>query len=55
MHGYYERKITDDPLIDKQLNNAWRKDEYLTSEVESGIVVQNQELPTKFLKNERER
>ena len=52
MHSYYERNIMDDPPIDKQLSNAWRKDKYLTSEVENYIsVVQDQELPTKFLKN----
>ena len=46
----------DDPQIDKQLSNAWRKDKYLTSEVENYIsVVQDQELPTKFLKNKRDR
>ena len=56
MHSYYERKIMDDPQIDKQLSNAWRKDKYLTSEVENYIsVVQDQELPTKFLKNKRDR
>ena len=46
----------DDPQIDKQLSNAQRKDKYLTSEVENHVsVVQDQELPTKFLKNKRER
>ena len=56
MHSYYERKIIDDPQIDKQLSNAWRKNKYLTSEVENYIsVVQDQELPTKFLKNKRDR
>ena len=54
MHSYYERKIMDDPQIDKQLNNARRKDKYLISEVENyTYVVQEQELPTKFLKNKR--
>ena len=56
MHSYYERNIMDDPQIDKQLSNAWRKDKYLTSEVENHVsVVQDQELPTKFLKNKRGR
>ena len=56
MHSYYERKIMDDPQTDKQLSNAWRKDKYLTSEVENYIsVVQDQELPTNFLKNKRDR
>ena len=54
MHSYYERKIMDDPHIDKQLSNAWRKNKYLTSEVENYISVV-QELPTKFLKNKRDR
>ena len=56
MHSYYERKVMDDPRIDKQLINAWREDKYLTSEVENYIsVVQDQELPTKYLKNKRDR
>ena len=56
MRSYYERKIMDDPKIDKQLSDAWIKDKYLTSEVENYIsVVQDQELPTKFLKNKRDR
>ena len=56
MHSYYERKIMDDPQIDKQLSNAWRKNKYLTSEVENYVsVVQDQELLTKFLKNKRDR
>ena len=25
MRSYYERKIMNDPQIDKQLRNAWRK------------------------------
>ena len=51
MHSYYERKIMEDPQIDNQLNNAWKKDKHLTSEVESYIsVIQDQALPTKFLK-----
>ena len=46
----------DDPQIDKQLSNAWRKDKYLTSEVQHYIsVIQDQEPPTKFLKNKRDR
>ena len=45
IHSYYERKVIDDPQIDKQLCNAWRKYKYLTSEVENYIsVVQDQEL-----------
>ena len=39
MHSYYERKIMDDTQVDKQLSNAWRKDKYLTSEVENYISV----------------
>ena len=55
MHSYYERKIMDDPQTDKR-SNAWRKDKYLTAEVENYMsVVQDQELPTQFLKNKRER
>ena len=44
----------DDPQIDKQLSNVWRKDKYLTSEVENYIsVVQDQGLPTKNLKKSK--
>ena len=56
MRSYYERKIMVGPQIDKQLSNTWRKGKYLTSEVENYIsVVHDQELPTKFLKNKRDR
>ena len=54
MHNYYERKLMDDLQFYKQLSNASRKDKYLISEVENYIsVVQDQELPTKFLKNKK--
>ena len=53
MHSYYEIKIMDDPQIDNQLSNAWRKDKYLIENYIS--VVQDQELSTKFLKKKRER
>ena len=56
MHRYNERKIMDDPQIYKQLSIAWRKDRYLTSEEGNYIsVVQDQELPTKFQRNERDK
>ena len=56
IHSYYERKVIDDPHIDKQPCNAWRKDKYLTLEVENYIsVVQDQELPTKFMKSKKGR
>ena len=35
MHSYYERKTVDEPQIDKQLSNAWRKEKHLTSEIEN--------------------
>ena len=44
MHSYYERKIMNEPQIERQLSNTWRKDRYLTPEVENYIsVVQDQE------------
>ena len=40
----------------QKLSNARKKDKYLTSEVENYIsVVHDQEFPTKFLKNKRDR
>ena len=51
-----KKKIMNDPQIDKQLSNTYRRDKYLTSEVKNYTsVVQGQELPTKFLKNKRQR
>ena len=56
MRSYYERKIMDDPRIDKQLRNAWRKDRYLTSEEENYMsVIQDQELSANFFQNKRDR
>ena len=55
MHRYNERKIMDDPQIDKQLSNAWRKDRYLALEGNCISVLQDQELPTKFQKNKRDK
>ena len=55
MHRYNKRKNMDDPQIDKQLSNAWRKDRYLALEGNCISVLQDQELPTKFQKNKRDK
>ena len=51
MHGYYERKIVNDTQIDKHLSNSWKKDKFVTSQLENYYsTIQDQELPTKYLK-----
>ena len=40
----------NDPQIDKQISNTWRKDKYLTLEVENYICCTRPRTPTKFLK-----
>ena len=56
MHGYYERKIVNDTQIDKQLSNLWKKDKFVTSQLENyHSTIQDQELLTKYLKNKRAR
>ena len=54
MHGFYERKIQNDIQIDKQLSYVWRKEKYVSSEIENyHSTIQDQELSTKHLKNKR--
>ena len=56
MHGYYERKINNNTKIDKQLSNYWEK-KIVTSQLEENYLsaIQDQELPTKYLRNKRDR
>ena len=50
MHGYYEKKLEQDPGIDRSLSFLWKKDRYVTSECENYLsAIQDQELPTKYL------
>ena len=56
MRGYYERKIANDTQIDKHLSNSWKRDKSVTSQLENyHSTIQDQELPTKYLKNRRAR
>ena len=54
MHGYYDRKIANDTQIDKHLSNLWKKKKFVTSQLENyHATIQDQELPTKYLKDKR--
>ena len=54
MHGYYEKKLEQDPGIDRSLSFIWKKDRYVTSECENYLsTIQDQELPTKYLQYKR--
>ena len=56
MHGYYERKINKDTQIDKHLSNYWKKDRFVTLQLENYLsTIQDQELRIKCLKNKRAR
>ena len=35
MHGYYERKIDNNTQIDKHLSNCWKKDKFITPQLEN--------------------
>ena len=37
MHGHFEKKLQQDPGIDRSLSFIWKKDRYVTSEDESYI------------------
>ena len=51
MHGYYEKKLEQDPGIDRSLSFLWKKDRYVTSECENYLsAIQDQELPTKYFR-----
>ena len=46
MHGYYEKKLEQDPGIDRSPSFFWEKDRYVTSECEKCLSsIQDQELP----------
>ena len=54
MHGYYEKKLEQDPGIDRSLSFIWKKYRYVTSECENYLsTIQDQELPTKYLRYKR--
>ena len=56
MHGYYEKKLEQDPGIDRCLSFVWKKDRYVTSECENYLsAIQDQELTTKYLRYKRVR
>ena len=56
MQWYYERKIANDIQIDQHLRYQWKKDKSVTSQLENYLsTIQDQELPTKHLKNRRAR
>ena len=54
IHGYYKKKLEQDPGIDRSLSFLWKKDRYVTSECEIYLsTIQDQELPTKYLRCKR--
>ena len=54
MHGHYEKKLEQDPGIDRSLSFIWKKDRCLTSECENYLPkIQDKELPTKYLRYKR--
>ena len=56
MHGYCQMMIVKDTQIDKHLSNSWKKDKFVTSQLENyHSAIQDQELSTKYLKNKRAR
>ena len=56
MNGCYEKKIINDTEIDKHLSNSWKKDKFVSSQLKNyHSPIQEQELPTKYLKNKRAR
>ena len=54
MHGYYEKKLEQDPGVDRSLSFLWKKDRYVTSEGKNYLsATQDQELQTKHLQYKR--
>ena len=52
IHGYYEKKIANDAQINKHLSNLWKKDKFITSQLENyHSTIEDKELLTKYLKN----
>ena len=50
MHGFYDKKLEQNPGIDRSLSFLRKKDWCVTSECENYLsVIQDQELPTKYL------
>ena len=50
MHGYYEKKLEQDPGIDRSLSFLWKKDHYVTECKNYLSAIQDQEIPTKYLR-----
>ena len=45
MHGYCQMMIVKDTQIDKHLSNSWKKDKFVTSQLENyHSAIQDQEL-----------
>ena len=56
LHGYFYKQMDKDDNIDKQQSLAWKKDRFITSDLEGyKSTVNEQELPTKYIRNKRER
>ena len=54
MYGFYEKKLEQDPGLDRSLSFLWKKGRYVTSECENYLSpIQDQELPTKYLRYKR--
>ena len=54
MHGYYDKKMEQDPGVDRSLSVLQTKDRYVTSECENYLLaIQDQEVPTKYLRYKR--
>ena len=56
LHGYFYKQIDKDDNIDKQQSLAWTKGRFITSDLEGYMrATTEQELPTKYIRNKRER
>ena len=55
-HGYFYKQMDKDDNIDKQQSLAWKKDRFITSDLEGYMgTINEQELPAKYIRNKRER
>ena len=56
LHGYFYNQTDKDDNIDKQQSLTWAKDRLITSDLEGYMgIITEQELPTKYIRNKRER
>ena len=56
MHGYFQKKLENDPNIDMKTSQTRSVNNHMTSQFEGYIsAVQDQELPTKYLINKRDK